>query len=549
MKEFLNANRKGLLAVLLAAVVLVGFRILGVLVYDTNDDAIMAGLSYGYYGLPEGNLVYIHPLLGRLLAGLQRTVPGVSWYLLMELGILFASMAALYSLVLDREEMTWCIPALTVLTLFLTYALLFRIQYTKIAGCAAVAGILLLFRAVEKERKWYSYILGLLLAVSGYLLRDSAFFMILIPMSGVGVWYGIRYLKAGGKKKAAVLTGTFVLLFAVCGSLMAVEKMMRDPQWAHYRQYNALRTELMDYGFPDYGENQTLYESIGISEADLELYKSWDFDDPERFNIPVMETLVGAKQPRAFSVGTALGCVKESVRGLLHYDFAACLLLGILLWLWRGDKAGLLLGLYELAALFGTETYLLYTGRGLRERVDAALVLAVLAVLLAVCTGSEKRKGSLTMGAGILLSAAMALGQCPGLMSRKDDAMERYVGAAHLHAAYQVMNRDEDTLYLTRTDELPPDRMPGRQGGFGYFGNIATLGGWLTDSPCVLERYARYGVTNPFRDLVDSEKLRLVSNNPEPVLDYIRAHYALDARLVEVDCIRGEYKVWRVLSE
>lgn len=230
MKEFLNANRKGLLAVLLAAVVLVGFRILGVLVYDTNDDAIMAGLSYGYYGLPEGNLVYIHPLLGRLLAGLQRTVPGVSWYLLMELGILFASMAALYSLVLDREEITWCIPALTVMTLFLTYALLFQIQYTKIAGCAAVAGILLLFRAVEKERKWYSYILGLLLAVSGYLLRDSAFFMILIPMSGVGVWYGIRYLKAGGKKKAAVLTGTFVLLFAICGSLMAVEKMMRDPQ-------------------------------------------------------------------------------------------------------------------------------------------------------------------------------------------------------------------------------------------------------------------------------------------------------------------------------
>ena len=180
----------------------------------------------------------------------------------MELGILFASMAALYSLVLDREEMTWCIPALTVLTLFLTYALLFRIQYTKIAGCAAVAGILLLFRAVEKERKWYSYILGLLLAVSGYLLRDSAFFMILIPMSGVGVWYGIRYLKAGGKKKAAVLTGTFVLLFAVCGSLMAVEKMMRDPQWAHYRQYNALRTELMDYGFPDYGENRRSLSKI-----------------------------------------------------------------------------------------------------------------------------------------------------------------------------------------------------------------------------------------------------------------------------------------------
>lgn len=305
----------------------------------------------------------------------------------------------------------------------------------------------------------------------------------------------------------------------------------------------------MDYGFPDYGENQTLYESIGISEADLELYKSWDFDDPERFNIPVMETLVGAKQPRAFSVGTALGCVKESVWGLLHYDFAACLLLGILLWLWRGDKAGLLLGLYELAALFGTEAYLVFQGRGLRERVDAALVLAVLAVFLSICTLDEKRKETLTARAGILLSAAMMLSQCPGLMSRKDDAMERYVGAAHLHAAYQVMNRDKGTLYLTRTDELPPDRMPGRQGDFGYFSNIGTLGGWLTDSPYVQERNRAFGVVNPFRDMVDSDRVRLVSNNPEPVLDYIRAHYAPDARLVEVDCIRGEYQVWKIVAK
>lgn len=549
MKELFRANRKGLLAVLLATVVLLGFRFLGVLVYDTNDDAIMAAISYGYYGLPEGNLVYIHPLLGGLLAALQRMVPGVSWYLLMELGILFVSMVALYSLVLDREESAWALPALTVLTVYLTYALLFRMQYTKIAGCAAAAGMLLLFRAVEKRRRWYAYLLGLLLAVSGFLLRDSAFFMVLIPLAGVGTWYGIRYLRAGERKQAAVLVGTFVLLFAICGGLMAGQRLTRDPAWDHYRQYNALRTELMDYGFPDYGENQALYQSLGISEADLALYQSWDFGDPERFTIPVMEALVGAKQPRVFSLGAVLSCVKASLRGILHYDFAACLLLAILLWLWRGDEAGLLLGLYELAALFGTETYLLYTGRGLRERVDAALVLAVLAVLLAVCTGSEKRKGSLTMGAGILLSAAMVLGQCPGLMSRKDDAMERYVGAAHLHAAYQVMNRDEDTLYLTRTDELPPDRMPGRQGGFGYFGNIATLGGWLTDSPCVLERYARYGVTNPFRDLVDSEKLRLVSNAPEPVLDYIRAHYAHDARLVEVDCIRGEYQVWKIVAK
>lgn len=549
MKKFLNANRRDLTAVLLAAAVLVGFRFLGVLVYDTNDDAIMAAISYGYYGQPEGNLVYIHPLLGVILAFLQRSVPGVSWYLMMELGLLFVAMAALYSLVLDRAEGAWTIPALTVLTVYFVYALLFRMQYTKIAGCAAAAGILLLYRAVEERRKWYAYCLGILLAAAGFLLRDDAFFMVLIPMAGVGVWYGVGYLRAKQWKQAASLVGAFMLLFSLCGGLMAGEVLGRDPAWEHYRQYNRLRSALMDYGFPDYGENQALYESLGISEEDLALYKSWDFGDPQRFSIPVMEALVDAKQPRAFSLGELLGCAKASLRGILHYDFAACLLLGILLWLWRTNRAGLLLGLYALASLFATEAFLLYSGRGLRERVDAALVLAVLAVLLAVCTKSEKREGSLTRGAAILLSAAMVVSQCPGLMSRKDDAMERYVGAAHLHAAYQVMSRDRDTLYLTRTDELPPDRMPGRQGGFGYFSNIATLGGWLTDSPYVLERYARYGVENPFRDLVDAEHIRLVSNDPEPVLAYIRAHYAADARLVEEDSIRGEYRVWKIVSQ
>ena len=117
-----------------------------------------------------------------------------------------------------------------------------------------------------------------------------------------------------------MLVGTFVLLFAICGGLMAGQRLTRDPAWDHYRQYNALRTELMDYGFPDYGENQALYQSLGISEADLALYQSWDFGDPERFTIPVMEALVGAKQPRVFSLGAVLSCVKASLRGMVRFS-------------------------------------------------------------------------------------------------------------------------------------------------------------------------------------------------------------------------------------
>ena len=127
--------------------------------------------------------------------------------------------------------------------------------------------------------------------------------------------------------------------------------------------------------------------------------------------------------------------------------------------------------------------------------------------------------------------------------------MERYIGAAHLQGAYRVMSQDRSKLYLTRTDELQPDLLPGRQGGLGYYSNIGTLGGWLTESPYVLERNGAYGITNPFRDAVNSEVLRIVSNDIGPVLRYIRAHYAPNAEAVEEDVINGEYTVWRIVEE
>lgn len=96
-------HRWAAVSLLAALAVLVGFKLLGVLVYDTNDDALMAGLSYGYYGAPEGKLIYINPILGELLAWLQSRVPALPWYYLVELGLMAVTMAVYYYLVLDRQ--------------------------------------------------------------------------------------------------------------------------------------------------------------------------------------------------------------------------------------------------------------------------------------------------------------------------------------------------------------------------------------------------------------------------------------------------------------
>ena len=144
-------HRWAAVSLLAALAVLVGFKLLGVLVYDTNDDALMAGLSYGYYGAPEGKLIYINPILGELLAWLQSRIPALPWYYLVELGLMAVTMAAYYYLVLDRQGKRG-LPAVVLLTLVFAIALLTRVQYTKIAGAASGAGVLLMLHCVREKK-------------------------------------------------------------------------------------------------------------------------------------------------------------------------------------------------------------------------------------------------------------------------------------------------------------------------------------------------------------------------------------------------------------
>ena len=540
-------HRWAAVSLLAALAVLVGFKLLGVLVYDTNDDALMAGLSYGYYGAPEGKLIYINPILGELLAWLQSRVPALPWYYLVELGLMAVTMAVYYYLVLDRQGKRG-LPAVVLLTLVFAIALLTRVQYTKIAGAASGAGVLLMLHCVRERKSWYTGLLGGLLALAGFLLRADAFFMVLIPLFGVGATLLWELLRKKECRRALGLCGAFLVLFALCGGGMLVQKRAySSPDWQQYLRYNDLRTELLDYGFPDYGENQALYESLHISQEDLKLFQSWDFGDPEVFDLDAMEALCNAKAEKNASLGELGRGIRSAIRGLLSYDFAGVLLLSLLA-LFVSDRSGGLQGLYALLAVVAVETAMLYHGRGLRERVDVPLMLTAAAVQLTVGIDPEKLKQKQTRWGAAFLAAALVLSQVPNLIARKDDAMERYVGASHLHGAYQVLSGDKGRLYLTRTDELPADRMPGKQGGFGYLSNIGTLGGWLTQSPYVNARYESYGVENPFRDLVDRGDLRLMSQDVEPVLGYIQRHYAAGARAVPVRMVNGEYPVYRILT-
>ena len=70
--------------------------------------------------------------------------------------------------------------------------------------------------------------------------------------------------------------------------------MYRSAGWQEYQEFNSLRSQLLDYGFPGYDSTE-IYQELGITREAYELYRTWNFNDPDRFTSEVMEQLVQEK--------------------------------------------------------------------------------------------------------------------------------------------------------------------------------------------------------------------------------------------------------------
>lgn len=161
-------------------------------------------------------------------------------------------------------------------------------------------------------------------------------------MAGIGIYF-IFTLKERfpGKewKRFGLCAGTFgMLLLAVFAADCTDRLMYRTPQWQEYQRFNNLRSELLDYGFPDYESNQALYQELGISREAYELYRTWNFNDPDKFTTEVMEKLAEQKPEKILSGKVIHSFVKRFPGDVLQQKAFWIVLLLFVLWLFFGKK-------------------------------------------------------------------------------------------------------------------------------------------------------------------------------------------------------------------
>ena len=564
-----NGSRSGR-SLLLAMGVNAVFLALALLIiapgFESNDDRALAAFVDGQMAQKSAYIPYINFALAALLKGVYLLLgDGAAWNTIGQYLLIFAGFTAISWTLFSRLRPWQGAVVTLVMLLFFGVDLYTLISYTKTAAVATVGGLLLMLYVMEygeRGRRALPLALGLLLALFGSMLR----FMEFLPCAALTAVLGLRRLWAlcfdgsltGRERLSSVLRylAPFALLAALAAGLYVFDDMMwsRGP-FGDYDEFDAARIELTDYGIPEYKDMPEVYESLDLNENAAKLYFGWNFFDTEKFDLDTVRALIAARNELkpAPSLGECLGkllddCIPRYFINLHIYGF----LIMALLWLATGEHGvrGLLTLLMELGLFAVFYLYLIWRGRYMVDRVDVGLFLAMFAVLSQTLS-AERLEGERTLCA-LLLLCALGLSVWISRSSfRFGEHSVMTEDRSGERAAVETIVSDEGHLYLAKIDAVSDTLYsPFMTAPAGYADRIVLLGGWYVGHPVIADALAKYGVEDPYRDIVGNDRVYIIDDDIGVTLRYIRDYYAPDAEAELVEPLSGEtgLDIYRILA-
>lgn len=541
----------GLVLLCTALLVRVGF--------ESNDDLTLAAFVDGQMAVPTAHIPYLNIVLAALLKGVYAVLgQGAAWHTFGQYALLLAGFTALTLVLCERLGLLPGLLASSVVLLFFGVDAYSVISYTKTAAVCTVGGLALLFHAQEQGRRPGAAIFGALLCLFGFSLRQMEF----LPCFGIlGAGLGLRWLQTrraapGTAKEKGRELLRFVLPFGavllLCALLYGInEAAWSSARWASYHRFDAVRVAYSDYGRPEYAAMPEEYEALGLSESDVRLLYEGNYFDPEVFSAETMQAISDARDRRfpPLSWGECLGVFLDTcVRGFFRTLPAWGLLLLSALWLaCGGHELRDWLAAAGALALFGIAyLYLIRRGRYLVGRVDMGLLLA-LAAALGYTLRREKLRAERTLAA--LLLALSLLTSC--YLTRDSFRRPENAPDQEARAAVEMLLADSGHVYLAKLDTVS-DRIysPFEPAGRGYWDKIVLLGGFDCNHPAILDNLARYGVENPYRDCIGNERVRLIEDDVELTLRYLREHYEPSAEAERIEPLSREtgLNIYRIVK-
>lgn len=505
------------------------------IVYDINDDVAMRNVAAGVItGEPDAHLIFVKYILGLVISGLYRMIPGYDWYGIVMIGtILFSFAMILYRGLVSEKIFIWKIGyAVLWILLFTCIGLqhIITFQWTVSAAIAGAAGIYLFYTGDTED--WFQTMLeegiSVFLLLLCLLIRDSVFLMVLPVAAVCFCWkYGSFHQHQRFWFRLKHLAVPLALLSGIVVTLGVEKAAYRSEEWKTFLAYNTDRSMIMDYySLENYEENAEFYNSLGLSPEEVENLQRYSLYLTEDLYGDTMHRLaVNAKerqlQPYSRMDQVVMGAKKvwEHFRNenyapvhLLSFVLALLALAGS----WRKDKKQFFLSVLICGILTLLWLYLGFKGR-IVERVGYSMYLVTCMSLLAVgfrvlFLGEKPVNSKVLLTAGTIISCTiLAVLSC-----QKWEEVEQTGGwRSNYNQRFLDVNdymaaRPDNVYFMTTfsietyTDNFTPKR------DFS-FSNLLSVGGWHTFSPLENEKNKKLGITDPKRDIVEKENVYVIS--------------------------------------
>lgn len=508
------------------------------LVHESNDDLAISFFVEGAYGARTEYLIYQNVLWGKFLVWIYQLAPQFKWYnILLYAGMFSSYLGISYTFLRTMGRKIGSLVNMIVL-LFVGYQTYVVFQYSRVATLATAAGMLLLFLAVEHaDSKWekrIAVIAGAILALWGSMLRFQMFAMTVVLVAGAVVIYKAFVLIKEKRTNLLKELGAYIVVFGMVGvlsvGLYVVDRLhySLNPEWKAFTEFNDVRTELWDYGFPDYIENSDVYESVDISMNDCWFYLCWNMDS-ELITTEKLQVIADAKEAKTFSIGDFFEAYPSSfikMNLFVLYIVVSIFAIGL-------NRKNIYFALYGFLGVMAFEAYFFWAGRHGIQRVDYSMWMAVVIGLFYAISGDLKLLKDKAWKYIIAAAAAVLM-----INASDFDSVERNTTGLLADGSkifYSPMMSDDEHLYVVLCgppsvyfsyDFWEPAQM-------GDLVNVYNAYGWEWATEVRQDVLEQWDMTNVYRDGINNEKVYfIVGGLQDTFQNYIRENYDPNAQLV-----------------
>lgn len=524
------------------------------------DDIGISNYLYGaYQGEYDYHTLYSSFLYGRIILFFLRFFPGLPWYTILAYVWIFIGLTLLtYTIFCWNDSLAGKL-LVNIILLFFSYEGYICIQFTKVSAIIGTAGM---FVFMQKKQNRLFRIVGVCLVFLSVLIRRQAASMIIV---GWGIMIVVRWAIKCLKEKKYDIKSTvtqFVWLTVVC--LLYVLPLVlpkyssgaEKKEWEDFYDWSDARVTFQDYDTPDFERNKETYASLGISENDLHVWYSWNFD-PNGITTEIGEE-VSKLQPRkknifekVCNVDSIVGFLKTCMEKFETNDcFFAFILIAAVMWICGRKKNILFFILLDGTIILLLNYYLYLNGRYNNiHRVDVGIMMLACMILIYMAMETPlKERIEIKKLAGICLCVLVSV---PFRVYADDlPVIDKEQNAVN-KVFYQNVCKDSTHYYVLGNSRSNPGKLRYLPSAFecivpGLYQNVF---GVTPPSPVISKNLQEYGIEKPYTDLINNEMMYLVLDEYDSMKDslkmYIEQHSGTEVEMVLVKkfCDKNIYRV------